>query len=80
MIEHPEDYAEKPKGIGSLTVRRERSEGLCFVPYDALHTLCLLLQSGKIKFLVFTGQPLYRGNSDVTAIHFEKEYKHEDWS
>jgi hypothetical protein len=79
IMEHPEKCLENPKSVGSLTIRGKRSEALCFVPFYALHTLCLLLHAEKFKFLVLTGQPLYRGSADVTAVHFEKEYKHQDW-
>jgi hypothetical protein len=80
IIEHPQKCLEKPKGIGSLTIRGKQSEAICFIPFYAVHSLCFLLHAGKLKFLVLNGQQLYRGNADVRAISFEKEYKHEDWN
>jgi hypothetical protein len=80
IIKHPQKCLARPKGLGSLTLRGKTSEGLLFVPFYAIHTLCLLLHAGKLKFLVLTGKPLYRGNADIRGLHFEKEYKPEDWN
>lgn len=77
-LEHPEEYRYEPKAVGGLMVRGKQSEFLGSVPFDAIETLCLLLQTGKIKYLVLTGQSLYRGDADITSIRFQKHFGPED--
>jgi hypothetical protein len=75
----PENHDYEPKAVGELTIRGKQSEFLGWVPFDILQSLILLLHGGKINFLILSGLPLYRGTADIKSIHFEKDYRAEDW-
>jgi hypothetical protein len=77
-LEHPEECRYEPKAVGGLTVRGKQSEFIGSVPSDALQTFCLLLQAGKIKYLVLSGQSLYRGDADITSIRLQEHFGPED--
>ncbi|MEK6777730.1 MAG: hypothetical protein AABY87_12765 [bacterium] len=78
IMEHPEECSEEPKALGGLRVRGKQSKFIGSVPLDVLHTLCFLIQAGKIKALVLSGQILYHGSAAITSICFEKDYEPED--
>jgi len=79
LLQDPESKDYEPKGIGMLTIRGKQSECSTWIPCDILHPLAFLLNEKKIKFLILSGQPLYRGSADITSIYFEKEFNPEDW-
>jgi hypothetical protein len=79
VLEYPEKYEYEPKAVGTLTARGKITEFLGSVPFNVLLTISLLLWAGKIKILVLSGQSLYRGSTDITSIHFQKDYNPEDW-
>ncbi len=78
ILEHPTEPTQEPKAIGGLTVRGKQSEFIGSVPHDALQTLVLLLNAGKIKVIEIAGKALYRGSADIHSIRFEKEYSPEE--
>jgi hypothetical protein len=77
-LEKPEEYRYEPKAVGGLTVRGTESEFLGSVPFDAIQTLCQILQVRKLKYLVLSGQVLYRGSSDIFSMHFQEYFSSED--
>ena len=77
-LEKPEEYRYEPKAVGGLTVRGKASEFLGSVPFDAIQTLCLLLQAKKLKYLVLSGQVLHRGSADIFSMHFQEHFSSED--
>ena len=79
IIENPENCYYEPKAVGALVIRGKQRDFLGSVPFDILQSICFMLQHGKIKFLVLSGQSLYRGNADIKSIYFEKNYNPEDW-
>lgn len=77
----PADYPGfEPKGVGTLTIRGKQSDYLGSIPFDAINNILLLLQAEKIKYLILSGQPLYRGTASIRSIHFSKDFTDEDWS
>ena len=77
-LEKPEEYRYEPKAVGGLTVRGKASEFLGSVPFDAIQTLCLLLQAKKLKYLILSGQVLHRGSADIFSMHFQEHFSSED--
>jgi hypothetical protein len=77
-LERPEEYRYEPKAVGGLTVRGKESEFLGSVPFDAIQTLCQILQVRKLKYLVLSGQVLYRGSTDIFSMHFQEHFSSED--
>ena len=77
-LERPEEYRYEPKAVGGLTVRGTESEFLGSVPFDAIQTLCQILQVRKLKYLVLSGQVLYRGSTDIFSMHFQEHFSSED--
>ncbi len=74
-----EDYDRfEPKAVGTMTIRGKQSELHCWVPFDAFHMLCSMLNSGKIKYLILHSQALYRGAADIRSITFQKQFGPED--
>lgn len=75
VMNKPEDYDRlEPKAIGTLTIRGKQSEYLGSVPFDAFQNLCSMISAAKIKYLVLSGQSLYRGSSDIRSISFQEHY------
>jgi len=77
-IEHPERYDTEPTAVGDLKIRGKERELYCFVPIDALNTIMLALQAGKIKYLELSGHALRYGSADIRSVHYSKEYTPED--
>jgi hypothetical protein len=77
-LEKPEDYRYEPKAVGGLTIRGKESEFLGSVPFDAIQVLCLLLQTMKLKYLILSGQVLYRGSADIFSMHFQELFSSKD--
>lgn len=73
-LERPEEYCYESKAIGGLTVRGKESEFLGSVPFDAIQTLCQILQARKLKYLVLLGQVLYRGGADIFSMRFQEHF------
>jgi hypothetical protein len=73
-LEMPQEYRYEPKAVGGLTVRGKESEFLGSVPFDAIHSICQLLQARKLKYLVLSGQMLYRGSSDIFSVCFQEHF------
>jgi hypothetical protein len=79
ILNKPEDYYQfEPKAVGGLTIRGKDSEFLGSVPFDAFHMLCSMIGAGKIKYLVLSGQALYRGSADIRSMDFQEHYGSED--
>lgn len=79
VLNKPEDYDQvEPKAVGGLTIRGKQSEYLGSVPFDAYQTLCSMISTGKIKYLVLSGQSLYRGDADIRSISFQAHFGPED--
>ena len=74
-LESPETCRHEPKAVGGLTIRGKVSDYTGSVPFDALVALVRLMDSGSVRFLDFTGEPLYRGHARIRSMSFEKEYK-----
>jgi hypothetical protein len=77
-LEKPEECRYEPKAVGGLTVRGKESEFLGSVPFDAIQTLCLLLQAKKLKYIILSGEVLYRGSADIFSMHFQEHFSSED--
>jgi hypothetical protein len=77
-LEHPDECRYEPKAVGSLKVKGKQSEFLGLVPFNAIQTLCILLQAGKLKYLVISGQELYRGSADIHSMRFQEHFGLED--
>lgn len=77
-LERPEEFRYEPKAVGGLTVRGTESEFLGSVPFDAIQTLCQILQARKLKYLVLSGQVLYRGSADIFSMRFQEHFSSED--
>jgi hypothetical protein len=79
IMNKPEDYHSfEPKAVGTITIRGKQSELLCWVPFDAFHMLCSMINAGKIKYLVLSGQALYHGAADIRSLRFQSHYGSED--
>ena len=79
VVNKPEDYdSVEPKAVGTMTIRGKQSELLCWVPFDAFQMLCSMLNAGKIKYLVLTGQSLYHGSADIRSMRFQEHFGPED--
>lgn len=79
VLESPEKFSQEPERIGTLTIRGDHREYLGSLPFDAMQTICLLLQGENIKYVMLGGPSLYRGESAIRSIHFDKVYNPEDW-
>lgn len=79
VLESPEKFSQEPDRIGTLTVRGDHREYLGSLPFDAMQTLCLLLQGENLKYVILNGPALYRGSSEIRSIHFDRVYNPEDW-
>lgn len=79
VLESPEKFSKEPERIGTLTIRGENREYLGSLPFDAMQTICHLLQGENIKYVMLGGPSLYRGESAIRSIYFEKDYNPEDW-
>jgi len=77
-LERPGEYHYEPKAVGGLTIRGKESEFLGSVPFDAIQPLCQILQARKLKYLVLSGQVLYRGSSDIFSMSFQEHFSSED--
>ncbi len=79
IMNKPEDYDQvEPKAVGTMTMRGKQSEMLCWVPFDAFHMLCSMLNAGKIKYLILYGQALYRGSADIRSLTLQEHFGPED--
>jgi hypothetical protein len=79
VLENPEKYHFEPRAVGILTAKKGHTEFSGFIPPDILPLIYFMLESGKTKILVLTGQSLYYGSADITSIYFEKDYNPRDW-
>jgi len=80
LLQDPESKDYDPKAIGMLTIRGRQSECSSWLPFDVLQIFAFLLKEEKIKFLILSGQHLYRGRADITSIYFEEHYDPADWN
>lgn len=79
IVLKPEEYHQfEPKAVGTLTIRGKQSDYLGSMPFDALNNILLLLQTDKVKFIILSGPPLYRGSSLIRSICFSKDFTSED--
>jgi hypothetical protein len=79
VVNKPEDYdSAEPKAVGTITIRGKQSELLCWVPFDAFQMLCSMLNAGRIKYLILTGQSLYHGSADIRSMCFQEHFGPED--
>lgn len=69
----------EPICVGTLTLRGQQSEFLGSVPFSVLPLLYTLIKDGETRFLILGGPPLFRGTSEIRTMHFENNYKPEDW-
>jgi hypothetical protein len=79
LLEDPYSKDYEPESIGWITIRGKQSECSAWVPFDILHPLGSLLKGERIKFLIVSGQPLYRGHADIASIDFERDFNPADW-
>jgi hypothetical protein len=77
--EKPEEVKWTPKAIGGLIASKSQAEYLGSVPFDTLQLIVSLLGMGKIKFLILSGEALYRSRTDIKSIHFEKDFISDAW-
>lgn len=77
VLNKPEDYHNfEPKAVGTLTIRGKQSEFLGWLPFDAFQTICSM--TARIKYLMLTGQSLYRGSADIRSMRFQEHFGPED--
>jgi hypothetical protein len=72
-------YVEPPTSVGSLHWDRETKgyEVRLFMPRDVLPSLLPLLIAEKLRYVVFHGSPLVRGQCEIEGYQFEAEVDHE---
>src|SRR5262249_5635904 len=77
-VEDPEHCRHEPKGVGQINLRGKDSEFLVSIPHDALPLIYELLKDSRAKFIDLNGFLLYRGESWIRSISFDKEYSVEE--
>lgn len=78
-VQQPEEVQWNPIAIGDFTINKNEAEYLGSLSFDVLHLIVSLLAAGKIRFLVLTGEELYRSRANIFSFHFENEYDPEMW-
>jgi hypothetical protein len=78
-VEKPDEANWTPKAVGGLRMNKTESQFLVSVPFDAVPLLATILQAGKIEYVMLSGPELYRSQSAIQSIRFEKEYAEHEW-
>ncbi len=78
MMNHPEKFDQKAKGVAFLEVWGERRELLGTYPWSALWGLVPAIQSGVVKIVSMYGEPLNRGRALIRSLAFFQSVDPED--
>lgn len=77
-LEQPPDSDWKPLGVGTLTIRGERTEFLGSIPFDALWGLIAVLPTGTLRFVDLYGERQRYGGAKIRSIRFCRELDPDD--
>jgi hypothetical protein len=69
---------EHHSGVGTLTLRGQRSEYLGSVPFDALWKVVLTSLSGGLRYIYLHGAAIKNGTARINSIGFYEEFDVED--
>ncbi len=75
----PKSITWEPTAVGNLTSRGKRSEFIGSLPMQPIASILTALQSGKIKYVIFSGEALRYGSASIRGVTFSKEYDPEDY-
>lgn len=80
MVQEPQETDFEPRCVGCLTARGQRTpDFLGSIPFDAFPVVTTLLSSGNMRYIHFHGRALFRGESLIRYMRFEKEIDPEDY-
>jgi hypothetical protein len=77
-LEDLADRARPATGIGTLTLRGNRSNYLGSIPFDAALPIPGLILAGGYGFIYLAGEPMSRGSARIRYISFHHDYDPDD--
>lgn len=77
-VERPLEVDWEPRAIGDLSITKSAIDCYIAIPFDALSLIAGCIENGKVRFISFFGDALYRNKSDIKAVSFEREYSPEE--
>ena len=69
---------ENHNGVGTLTMRGERSEYLGAIPFDSVWHVSATMISGGLRFIYLHGAAMFRGSARISSISFYRAFDIED--
>jgi hypothetical protein len=70
---------DKPKCVGSITMRGEFRQFIGDLPFDSLPMIASRLENKQLRYIQLHGPSPYRGTALTTEIRFFKDYDPEDY-
>jgi hypothetical protein len=67
-IANPDSIDYEPKGVGGLTARGKPADYYGSLPLQAFGPVLIMLQAGKINYIVFNGNALRYGHARIKGI------------
>ena len=65
-------------GLGTLTMRGERSQYLGAIPFDSVWHVSAMMISGDFRFICLHGATMFRVSARINSISFYREFDVED--
>lgn len=69
---------ENHTGVGTLTMRGERSAYLGLIPFDSVWHISAMMISGGFRFIYLHGAAMHRGSARISSISFYREFDLDD--
>ncbi|OPX99883.1 MAG: hypothetical protein A4E60_02596 [Syntrophorhabdus sp. PtaB.Bin047] len=77
-MEKPLEVTWQPRAVGGLTVSKSMTDCYISIPFDALTLIAGGMEHGRVRFVTFFGEALYRNKADIRSVSFERSYVPEE--